>query len=192
MNLSKEMLKRIIKEELEAVLETIDESQSSSQIYSIKTRKEKMADRAAKEKFYGREPEKLSPEDKQSRAKGRTDSQLRTKFTVASNFPGFDMPRLTPEQEALGLAQGLDTEFPELWSKATTALEEATETPKKFSKEWFAAFEKEHSRPATPEEIETKSKEAAEDPNNPWTVDGITKIPADFKTTRRDMRRYKR
>ena len=75
----------------------------------------------AQEKFYDRPRVKLSPAKKKDLAQSRVDSKLRTKFVVANSFPGAYMPPLTPEQkEVQGVAQGLDTEFPELWAKATS------------------------------------------------------------------------
>jgi hypothetical protein len=124
MRIENEDLLRIIKEELEGILreaeeaEKVDESLPSRLIG--KTHKEKMADRAKKEKFYDRPRVKLSPAKKKDLAQSRVDSKLRTKFVVANSFPGAYMPPLTPEQKEQGVAQGLDTEFPELWAKATS------------------------------------------------------------------------
>ena len=126
MRIENEDLLRIIKEELEGILREAEEELESlvhegeSPRTWRMTRAEKMADRAKKEKFYDRPRVKLSPAKKKDLAQSRVDSKLRTKFVVASNFPGAYIPPLTPEQKEQGVAQGLDTEFPELWAKATS------------------------------------------------------------------------
>ena len=106
MNLTRETLKRIIKEELEAVIQETEEFK--------------------KHKMY--------------------DPKTGEKFDADQEKDHIDMSK-----------KGYVHDDP-------NKVEEATETPKKRSKEWFAAFEKEYTRPATPEEIQTrKDNEAAED-----------------------------
>ena len=122
MKITKNKLIQIIKEELDNM---VDESLPSHRYNKTSNEIEakKAAVRQAEAEAAGKNPPRTAKEIAASavKSKAREDSKLRTKFVVANSFPGAYMPPLTPEQKEQGVAQGLDTEFPELWAKATSS-----------------------------------------------------------------------